>query len=173
MLSSPEIADQFSDRINAVLNKDKDTNDEMARGYIYTENLKYSFEHFGIGMGPGSATDFLNIPPHNLFIHILVEYGIVFLVFFLVILYNIYIRIARYGFLEDGLQHHMFKSTIITLFILVIGPSTIVGEGVFWGWFGLIVAYAAVLEEHFYNISEIDTENEADYIEYKQDVITQ
>ncbi|PKV62615.1 O-antigen ligase family protein [Pontibacter ramchanderi] len=143
-LFEPAILDAITSKLYLVVEKNHQTKEE-GRSVLYSTTLNYALENLGIGMGPGSSVHNLNgLPPHSYFLQLLVEYGILIVIGQLYILFRVYKRLSSYHFAVQNAMPMMLRASIIVFPLLSVGPSSIFGEGVFWLWLGLILAYSSV-----------------------------
>lgn len=145
LIINTSIVDAILDKLNLVVAKNETSSDD-SRVNLYTTTLNYALDHLGFGMGPGSSTFPLDgLPPHNFFLQILVEYGIVTL---LSMLYFLIVCFRKFGLYQNVISNalpSMFKATILVFPIMAVGPSTIMVEGSFWLWYGLLIAYSSIM----------------------------
>ncbi|RDC66035.1 O-antigen ligase family protein [Adhaeribacter pallidiroseus] len=139
------ILDTITDKLNLVVEKNESSSDDT-RVNIYTTCLNYALDHLGFGTGPGSSIFPLDgLPPHNFFLQILMEYGIVILLGMLYFLYISFRKFSSYQNVISNALPAMFKAMILVFPIMAVGPSTIIVEGSFWLWYGLLIAYSSIM----------------------------
>lgn len=150
------------DKIVLIAEKQQIANDE-SRFFYYKTCLQYSLDHFGIGMGPGSSIHALNnASVHNHLLQLLVEYGIVNLFALILLLFFAYVRITGFRHVSNNFFPFILATTIIVFPIHVIGPSSILGEGIYWLWLGLIVAVGSTMAQmHVESLSLTKTQLDA------------
>lgn len=150
VMFEPSIIESFTGKLYLVIEKNNQTQVE-GRSVLYSATVDYAIESLGIGMGPGSSVHNLNgLPPHNYFLQLLVEYGLVIVIGQLYILYRVYKRLSSYHSVIQNALPTMLRASIIAFPLLSVGPSSIFGEGVFWLWLGLILAYCSVAVRKYY-----------------------
>ncbi|RAU82418.1 O-antigen ligase family protein [Pontibacter arcticus] len=153
------LLDVITNKLDMVVEKNNQRTDE-SRADIYAENLALVANNLGIGMGPGSSYDKVdNLPPHNFFLQILVEYGLVTVLGFLWIFYRVFKRYGLYKQVMPDALPYILRASILAFPLMSIGPSSIVGEGIFWLWFGFIIAYSSIMLRKYCSVlppKEID-----------------
>ncbi|QMU27348.1 O-antigen ligase family protein [Adhaeribacter radiodurans] len=146
------LLDAMINKLYLVVEKNEVTTDD-ARINIYTKSINYALDNMGFGMGPGSSLYPLEgIPPHNFFLQILVEYGVVILLGILFILFKSFNRIGRYQNVIANALPAILRSSILVFPLMAVGPSSIMGEGIFWLWLGFIVVYGSISYRKTQNI---------------------
>lgn len=150
------LLDVITDKLYLVVEKNNQRTEE-GRTDIYAENLAHVASNFGIGMGPGSSYDKVdNLPPHNFFLQMLVEYGLVTVLGLLWILYRVFKRHGLYKQVMPDALPYILRASILAFPLMSIGPSSIVGEGTFWLWFGFIIAYSSVMLRKYCSVLATD-----------------
>ncbi len=121
--------------LGAIIEKQASTDDSVRSKY-YMTLLKYSLNHFGIGMGPGSSIFALNgSSPHNHILQFLVEYGFFLWLFFVYLLFKMFKRLI----LSNDPLNLMLGVTILMYPIHAVGPSSMTTESFFWLWQAILV----------------------------------
>ena len=101
-------------------------------------------------MGPGSSLFPLGgIPPHNFFVQVLVEYGFIIIIGLIWTLLTVFYRFHRYQNVGQDAMPVILKASILAFPLMSVGPSSIIGEGIFWLWLGFIVAYSSILTRKY------------------------
>ncbi|QNF32397.1 O-antigen ligase family protein [Adhaeribacter swui] len=147
LIVNPSILDAVTNKLNLVIEKNETSSSSNdTRVDLYTTCLNFALDHLGFGMGPGSSIFPLDgLPPHNFFLHILMEYGIVILIGILYFLVASAKKLGLYQTVINNALPAMFKATVVVFPIMAIGPSTILVEGSFWLWYGLLLAYSSIM----------------------------
>lgn len=127
---------------------------EEARYDIWIRSLKCFFPTVGIGTGVGSiAASMTNISssgdvllPHNAFLEILVQYGVVIGILCLRFVLYLYKSVRRIG---DKCTKALIKSSILSLLSILIIDSSYLISPSFWAFFAslYIVTYNATFQK--------------------------
>lgn len=141
---NPSIVDSFSDKLYLVIEKNNQRTEE-GRSILYKESLGYAYDSLGFGRGPGASIAYLGgLPPHNYFLQILIEYGIIIVLLHLWLFFKVFRRLGTYKHVIRNAMPSMLQGSIIAFPLLSIGPSSIIGEGIFWLWLGISLAYSSI-----------------------------
>ncbi|MDO6390988.1 O-antigen ligase family protein [Pontibacter sp. BT731] len=152
IIISPSTIESFSDKLFLVVEKNNIRTEE-GRSNLYTASLAYAYESLGIGRGPGASINNLGgLPPHNYFLQILIDYGILIVLLQLWILCRVFKRLGNYKHIIHNAMPPMMQASILAFPLLSIGPSSIVGEGVFWLWLGVIIAYSSISIRKYFDL---------------------
>ncbi|MCX2739942.1 O-antigen ligase family protein [Pontibacter anaerobius] len=144
------ILTSLADMLYLVVEKHEYSSQE-GRAFLYAKSMDYAVDNAGIGMGPGaSVVNLAGWPPHNYLIQILVEYGILILLVQLWVVFKAYRRFGLYKSTVNSALPTMGKAVILAFPLMSIGPSTILGEGVFWLWFGFTIAFSSIIARKYY-----------------------
>lgn len=115
---------------------------------IYKDSLISVFTTFGFGLGPASFSNYFKnfktdelVNPHNYWLEILSQYGIIIFSFF-VYFFSKFYRIASYNFKKNkDLMYLTIMCVLISFSISCIAPSSFLGYGYQWIiWSFVIIA---------------------------------
>lgn len=117
--------------------------DDSTRVYYYSQAISAAADSLGFGMGLGASTEIIGGGSyHSYGMEVLAELGVwVFLA-----LCFIFIRIGAKLWRAVRTQRNVYwnsalLASCVAFSFLQLGPSGIMGEGVYWLWLGILVAY--------------------------------
>ncbi|WP_242928863.1 O-antigen ligase family protein [Pontibacter vulgaris] len=153
IILNESVVDSITRMLTLVIEKNDKSieSGEEGRNVFYLKSIRYFVDNLGVGMGPGSSIFNLNgTPTHNYLLQVLVEYGPIILLIQMWVVYCAYMRFAKYYTIINNLMPMMLRSTIIVFPLLCFGPSTIMVEGIFWLWYGLVISYSSIVIRKYY-----------------------
>lgn len=142
----------ISGMIDVVLQKNEDFDGLGPRAEIYSKAIFSLVDSYGLGSGLGSSTVIIDGGSyHHHFIEILAELGVG------VFAAHLFLHLIVFWFFVKNVRHPKWGGVIIALAsgtavlpILCTGPSSIIGEALYWLWLGIAVSVASIVSVPIY-----------------------
>lgn len=124
------------------------------RFWTYAESLAIGAEAFFIGIGPANFTNYVVsnpmehvlLNPHNLWLEIFTEYGLLIILFYVFFLFRLFIRAKRIYAQKDIREAIVIQIMLINYVVIGIVPSTFVSYWYQWLLIALGIAVIQIYE---------------------------
>ncbi|MCR4431983.1 MAG: hypothetical protein NUV45_13315 [Tepidanaerobacteraceae bacterium] len=145
--------------INSILEMNSNSDFYAARAQIIKKGLVYFWNGNFIGLGAGGSMSLLRIPMHNIFLGILVDYGIfIFIYFIAVIGYTLYQLIIIYNEIKYSFEYKFYVLSCI--FNILVMPLTMsissdaISRKYTWVLFGIIFLFIKIYKEEIISLRQ-------------------
>lgn len=130
----------------AMLNKYQSADNSM-RIYYYSQGIQAAIDSLGFGMGLGSSTEVIDGGSyHSFVIEILAELGVWVFLVLCILFIRIGVLLLRAVWTQGGTYwNSALLASCVAFPILQFGPSSIIGEGIFWLWLGVMAAHVGLI----------------------------
>lgn len=131
-------------RVTAFIDFEKgiNWNGTSGRDVVYVDAINIIKKSAIIGYGGGGSYYEMNAYPHNFFLEVLIEGGVLYLVLFIILLITIFMKALKYGFIDN--KYKIATILFVYTFVILMFSTSYMRLESFW----FIIALIFTLQVH-------------------------